>query len=641
MCGIVGFAGMGREVSDGEATLRSMCAAIVHRGPNEEGRFHAADVALGMRRLSVMDVAMGKQPMGNEDGTVQLVFNGEIYNHRQLRRELVARGHRIATSSDTEVIVHLYEEFGDDLVNSLRGMFAFALWDTARSRLLIARDRVGIKPLYYWEHSGGVAFASELRSLLSVPGFPRRVDAAAVAQYLVFGYVPESTCIFEGVRKLPPGHRLVWESGRGVHTERYWSALRPERTDVSEGEATEELRALLRESVELHLESDVPLGAFLSGGIDSSAVVAQMAQLVPGRVKTFSIGFEEASHNEAPHAAMVAREIGTEHTELIVRPDADALVESVITGFDEPFGDSSALPTFLVSQMAREHVTVALSGDGGDELFGGYTRYAELLSRRELPRLARRAIARVAEHLPQRTLGRNRILDLSRSRQGRYAATVAAPPGTREGGMLAAALAKQVPPMDALLAAAFSPVVGRDLLAQMTAVDLATYLPGDILTKVDRMSMSVSLEARVPLLDHHIVEFAAGIPSRMKYRDGVGKWLLRQAITGLVPARVLSHPKHGFGVPLARWFRDELRYRLEALQRPDARIGPYVDADAVARLIEEHRAGRRDHSHLLWRLLVLEVWLTALAEGRLAHSSPLADAVRSAAAAGIVNAVSA
>ena len=639
MCGIVGFAGMGTVVSDREATLATMCSAIVHRGPNEEGRFHADDVALGMRRLSVMDVAMGRQPMGNEDGLVQLVFNGEIYNHRQLRQELVSRGHRIATSSDTEVIVHLYEDFGDDVVDHLRGMFAFALWDARRRRLLIARDRVGIKPLYYWEHDGGVAFASELRSLLTVPGFPARIDPSAVAQFLVFGYVPESTCIFEGVRKLPPGHRLVWEPGRGVRTERYWSALRPERSNVSDDEATEELRALLRESVELHLESDVPLGAFLSGGIDSSAVVAQMARLVPGRVKTFSIGFEEASHNEAPHAALVAREIGTEHTELIVRPDADALVESVITGFDEPFGDSSALPTFLVSQMAREHVTVALSGDGGDELFGGYTRYAELLTRRELPRLARRAIARVGEHLPQRTLGRNRILDLSRSRQGRYAATVAAPPGTREGGMLAASLAERVPPMDALLATAFSPVVGRDLLAQMTAVDLATYLPGDILTKVDRMSMSVSLEARVPLLDHHIVEFAAAMPSRLKYRDGVGKWLLRQAITGLVPPRVLSHPKHGFGVPLARWFRDELRYRLEALQRPDARITPYVDAAAVSRLIEEHRAGRRDHSHLLWRLLVLEVWLNALAEGRLAQASPLAEAVRGAAAAGIVNAV--
>ncbi len=641
MCGIVGFAGSAGVQREREASLRAMCAAIVHRGPDEEGRYAAPDVMLGMRRLSVMDPAMGQQPMSNENGAIQLVFNGEIYNHRQLRRELVARGHTLATSSDTEVIVHLYEDLGDDVVDALRGMFAFALWDTRRRRLLIARDRVGIKPLYYWEHAGGLAFASELRALLAMPEFPARVSSDAVAQYLTFGYVPESHCIFEGVRKLSPGHRLTWEPGRALRIEPYWSPPRDERADISDGEAIDTLRALLRESVELHLESDVPLGAFLSGGIDSSTVVAQMAQLVPGRVKTFSIGFDEASHNEAPHAAQVAREIGTEHTELIVRPDADSLVDSVITGFDEPFGDSSALPTFLVSQMAREHVTVALSGDGGDELFGGYTRYAELLSRRELPGFARAALARAAALLPHGARGRNRLLDMSRTLQGRYAATVAIPADVREGGVLGSALANAVPPMDSLLSAAFSPVAGRDLLAQMTGVDLATYLPGDILTKVDRMSMSVSLEARVPLLDHHIVEFAMTLPSRMKQRDGVGKWLLREAITGLVPPRVLSHPKHGFGVPLARWFREDLRYRLDALLEPASRIAPYVDREAVARLVAEHRAARRDHSHLLWRLIALEIWLGALAEGRLSHASPLAPAVRQSAAAAVVNTMSA
>jgi asparagine synthase (glutamine-hydrolysing) len=641
MCGITGFTGRAGGERERELSLRAMCAAIVHRGPDEEGRYLAPDVALGMRRLSVMDPAMGQQPMSNEDGTIELVFNGEIYNHRQLRRGLLARGHALATSSDTEVIVHLYEELGDDVVDALRGMFAFALWDTRRHRLLIARDRVGIKPLYYWEHAGGLAFASELRSLLAMPEFTARVSAQAVAQYLTFGYVPETHCIFEGVRKLPAGHRLTWEPNGAVRTEPYWSPNRAERAVVDDGEAIESLRALLRDSVALHLESDVPLGAFLSGGIDSSAVVAQMAQLVPGRVKTFSIGFEEESHNEAPHAALVAREIGTEHTELIVRPDADSLVDSVITGFDEPFGDPSALPTFLVSQMAREHVTVALSGDGGDELFGGYTRYAELLSRRELPRIARAALGRVAAHLPHGARGRNRLLDMSRTLQGRYAATVAVPAAVREGGVLSDALAAGIPPMDALLSAALSPVAGRDLLAQMTAVDLTTYLPGDILTKVDRMSMSVSLEARVPLLDHRIVEFAMALPSRMKHRDGVGKWLLREAITGLVPPRVLAHPKRGFGVPFAPWFRGDLRYRLDALLEPTSRIAPYVDREAVVRLVTEHRAGRRDHSDMLWRLIALEIWLGALAEGRLAHASPLAPAVRQSAAAGIVNTMSA
>jgi asparagine synthase (glutamine-hydrolysing) len=640
MCGIVGFAGLPGPEGEQQATLRTMCAAIVHRGPNEEGRFHSADVSLGMRRLSVMDPAMGQQPMANEDGTIQLVFNGEIYNHRALRRELLARGHSIATSSDTEVIVHLYEEVGDDVVHSLRGMFAFALWDSRRRRLLIARDRVGIKPLHYWSQGSGLVFASELRSMLAMPEFAPQLSIDAIAQYLTFGYVPESHCIFEGVRKLPPGHRLTWEPGGKARVERYWTSERAERT-IADGEAIEELRALIRESVELHLESDVPLGAFLSGGIDSSTVVAQMAQLVPGRVKTFSIGFEEASHNEAPHAALVAREIGTEHTELIVRPDADSLIDSVVTGFDEPFGDSSALPTYLVSQMAREQVTVALSGDGGDELFGGYTRYAELLTRRELPPFARHALRRVVEHLPQGTRGRNRLLDMGRTLQGRYAATVAAPARVREGGMLSETLAQRVGPMDALLSAAFAPMAGRDLLAQMTAVDLVTYLPGDILTKVDRMSMSVSLEARVPLLDHHVVEFAMALPSRLKQRDGVGKWVLREAIRDLVPARVLAHPKQGFGVPLRRWFRDEIGHRLDALLEPSARIGPYVDRATVERMVREHRAGRRDHSHLLWRLVALELWLGALAEGRLAHASPLAPAVRQSAASAAVNTVTA
>jgi asparagine synthase (glutamine-hydrolysing) len=639
MCGIVGFAGIAEGEAERQSALRAMCAAIVHRGPNEEGRFHAPEVALGMRRLSVMDPAMGQQPMPNEDGSVQLVFNGEIYNHRELRTALRAAGHRFETASDTEVIVHEYEERGTDVVHALRGMFAFALWDTRQRRLLLARDRVGIKPLYYWEHDGRLAFASELRSLLALPAFSPRIQLDAIAQYLTFGYVPETHCIFEGVRKLPAGHRLVWTPEQGARAERYWSPDRPVRESITAEDAIEELRALLRESVALHLESDVPLGAFLSGGIDSSAVVAQMARLLPGRVKTFSIGFEEDSHNEAPHAARVAQEIGTEHTELIVRPDADSLIDSVITGFDEPFGDSSALPTFLVSQMAREHVTVALSGDGGDELFGGYTRYAELLARRELPAPARAVLAGVARRLPHGTRGRNRLLDIARTLPGRYAATVAAPTSVREGGVLAPSLAARLPGMDGLLAAAFAPVAGRDLLAQMTAVDLVTYLPGDILTKVDRMSMSVSLEARVPLLDHRVVEFAASLPSHLKQRGGVGKWVLREAIRGLVPPRVLEHRKHGFGVPLGRWFREEIGHRLDALLERDARIAPYADRAAVARLVREHRAARRDHSHLLWRLVALDVWLAALAEGRLAHASPLAPAVRQSAAAAAVTEV--
>jgi asparagine synthase (glutamine-hydrolysing) len=398
---------------------------------------------------------------------------------------------------------------------------------------------------------------------------------------------------------------------------RYWTAARAETPVSDEREVVEELRRLLADAVGSHLESDVPLGAFLSGGIDSSTVVAQMKQLTASRVETFSIGFEEEEFNEAPHAARVAKELGTKHTELIVRPDADVLIEQVARTYDEPFGDSSALPTMLVCELARQQVTVALSGDGGDELFGGYTRYGELESRDELRSpLARRLARRLGRSLPHATYGRNRLLDLSRSRRGRYAATVAQSLDVAQGGVSSVA-----PPhldLDVILDRWFDGTETRDFLTQMTLVDLASYLPGDILTKVDRASMSVSLEARVPLLDHPLVEFAVGLPGRLKRRDGSGKWILREAIRGLVPDSVLELPKRGFAVPLGRWFRSELAHRLDTLARPDRAVHQYVDHDSVVRLIREHRAGRRDHSHMLWRLLVLDLWLEALARGDLA-----------------------
>ena len=618
MCGITGYAGWKRDAADSEATLSTMCAAILHRGPNEEGHHIGEGVALGMRRLSVIDVAGGSQPISNEDGTVHVVFNGEIYNHHALRERL-APNHLLRSRSDTEVLVHLYEEHGADMVHHLRGMFAFAIWDDKTAKLTVARDRLGIKPLYYWITPDGVAFASELRSLLALEEFPREIDPAAVHEYLALGYVPDPACIFKGVRKLPPGHVLSWDEERGVEVHRYWSAVRPEIPVADEREAVEELRRLVTDAVASHLESDVPLGAFLSGGIDSSTVVAQMKQLTSSRVETFSIGFEEKEFNEAPHAASVARELGTKHTELIVRPDADALIEQVARTYDEPFGDSSALPTMLVSELARRHVTVALSGDGGDELFGGYTRYADLEARQEIGSPTLRGIARsIGASLPHATYGRNRLLDLSRTRRGRYAATVAEAVGAHEGGVL------RVTPsgleLDRILDRWFNEAGDRDFLTQMTLVDIASYLPGDILTKVDRASMSVSLEARVPLLDHPLVEFAVGLPGRLKRRNGKGKWILREAIKGLVPDSVFHQPKRGFGVPLGRWFRQELSHRLETLLRPDRSVYEYVDRDSVARLVREHRAGRRDHSQMLWRVLVLDLWLEALARGELAQA---------------------
>ncbi|HZF66985.1 MAG TPA: asparagine synthase (glutamine-hydrolyzing) [Gemmatirosa sp.] len=615
MCGIAGYAGWTRAAERGTSDLRRMCGAIRHRGPDDEGHFVAPGVALGMRRLSIIDVSGGRQPIGNEDGSVQVVFNGEIYNHRTLQRELEGRGHRFATSSDTETLVHLYEEDGDRLVHRLRGMFGFALWDARRHRLLVARDRLGIKPLYYFASDDGVAFASEVRSLRALEGLTLDVDPGAVADYLAFGYVPEPSCIYRGVRKLPPGHLLTWDREHGVRVERYWSPVR-ETLRIDEDEAVEELRRRFADAVGCHLEAEVPLGAFLSGGVDSSAVVAQMARLMDRPVRTFSIGFAEDAYNEAPHAARVARALGTEHTELIVRPDADTIIERVILGFDEPFADSSALPTFLVSELARRHVTVALSGDGGDELFGGYTRYAETLARPVLPAALHRPLGALARSLPVGMRGRGRLLNLSRSRHGQYTGWVASPLDPREGGVARADLPGGRRPLASLLAPLFDEIGGADdPLRWMTLTDVQTYLPGDILTKVDRMSMAVSLEARVPLLDHEFAEFALALPSALKRRDGTGKWIFRRAVEGLVPPSVLEKPKQGFGVPLEHWMRNELRHRVEAVLRPDSPIGRFVDARAVARLAAEHLRGHRDQSMALWSLLVLDVWLRGAERG--------------------------
>lgn len=610
MCGIVGYAGWERAAITAAADLASMCTAIRHRGPDEEGHYISSGVALGMRRLSVIDLAGGSQPISNEDGTVHVVFNGEIYNHRALRSRLAAR-HSLPSGTDTEVLVHLYEERAQDLVFDLRGMFAFAIWDDKSARLTLARDRLGIKPLYYWPTHDGVAFASELGAFRALEEFPQEIDASAVQEYLAFGYVPDPACIFRGVRKLPPGHLLIWDRDSGLNVRQYWSPVRPELAIRDEREAIAELQRLLSDAVDCHLEADVPLGAFLSGGIDSSTVVAQMRRLTQAPVRTFSIGFEEAEFDETPHAASVAKALGTLHTELIVRPEADRLIDDVVRVFDEPFADSSALPTMIVSELAREHVTVSLSGDGGDELFGGYRRYALQEMARDKPPAFVRFLARtVGGSLPHSAYGRNRLLNVARTRRGRYAATVAQALAIAEGGVV-----ESVPEemdLDHILDRWFALTADRDFVSQMTLVDLSSYLPGDILTKVDRASMAFSLEARVPLLDHPLVEFAVSLPGALKRRNGTGKWILREAVKGLIPESVLDQPKRGFALPLRSWFRGEIGYRLDLLIRADRPVYRYVDRSSVIRLVREHRGRRRDHSQMLWRVLVLDLWLEDL-----------------------------
>jgi asparagine synthase (glutamine-hydrolysing) len=437
------------------------------------------------------------------------------------------------------------------------------------------------------------------------------VSADAVAWYLALGYIPEPMSIYGGVEKLPPGHTLSWraEAPGTVEVRRYWSAIRPE-VSMSERDAVEEIRRLLSQAVTSHLESEVPLGAFLSGGLDSSTVVALMARAAAGRVRTFSIGFEEAGYNEAPHARAVAKALGTDHTELVLTPDADQFVERIVSLFDEPFADSSALPTYFVAELARQQVTVALSGDGGDELFAGYTRYADVARQGALAAPLRAVPAMAGYALPHGAYGRYRLLDMGRSRRGRYASTVAQPLHPRQGGVARREVAGRLPQFGKLLDRWFDGTDGRDRTTALTMVDMQTYLPGDILTKVDRTSMAVSLEARVPLLDHPLVEFATALPGSLKLRDGTGKWVFRKAIAGIVPDIVLRKPKQGFAVPLDRWFRKELRGRIEGLGRSGP-VAEWVDPVAVQRLVSEHLRGRRDHSHQLWRVMVLDLWLNA------------------------------
>jgi asparagine synthase (glutamine-hydrolysing) len=625
MCGIYGmyFADRGRPVD--EDGLRAMGDAIRHRGPDESGILVDGAFGFGMQRLSIIDLKTGHQPIGNEDGSVQVVFNGEIYNYRELARDLIERGHVLATTSDTEVIVHLWEEYGADCVRHLKGMFAIALWESHSRTLFLARDRLGIKPLYYAEAAAGVVFGSELKALLRVPEVARTVNSEAVLAYLRWGYVPDPQSILENVKKLPPGHTLLVRDGHVAGPpRRYWDVTPffAEERLGSEAALLEELRWRLTESVKSHLVSDVPLGAFLSGGVDSSAVVAHMAAEHGASIKTFSIGFDEPAYDERPYARLVSERFATDHHELVVRPDSVDRIARIVSYFDEPFADASAIPTYFVSELARAHVKVVLSGDGGDEIFAGYERYAVDWRRRHWGLLRRLGAAPLAASmsraLPEGTFGKNYLRAMSLPRVERYVEEV--------GHFSYAALA-------ALAAGPLATIVGRargasDMLtpdiargcalgfpARLQCLDIETYLPGDILTKVDRMSMAHSIEARVPLLDHTLVEFAAGLPARLTLRAGQGKYLFKRALAGMVPAPILTRPKKGFAVPLTYWFKAGLQEFLgDHLLGTGALSREYVRRDYVERLFDLfRRTGRAGYLEQLWTLLVLELWRRQLA----------------------------
>src|SRR5689334_7138109 len=625
MCGICGMVALDGGAVD-ERAVRAMADALVHRGPDSEGVFADGPVGLAARRLAIIDLARGDQPMRNEDGSVVVVQNGELYDHRAVQAGLEQRGHRFTSHCDTEVLPHLYEERGLGFVDGVRGMFAVALWDRPERRLLLARDPFGIKPLYYRVAGGVLSFASELKALVRQPGFAGDVDLEALDAYLAFNSVPAPMSIYRDVRKLPAGHVLEARDGR-VSVRRY---ARPAPVSASQvrrergADLAVELRDRLRDSVRAHLEADVPVGVFLSGGIDSSLLAALAAQESPDPVRTFSIGFEERSFDELSRARMIARRYGTDHHELVLRPDAAALLPEIAAAFDEPFADSSALPTYVVSRLAAEHVKVALSGEGGDELFGGYFTYvADVLAARSRARAA----AGLARPLVERLPSSSRRVSLE-YRAKRFVRAAERPPLERHHGWKEifspeARAALLEPDRRAAVAdplatwrLRYAETAGAEPLARLQDVDIGTYLVDDLLVKTDRASMAHSLEVRVPFLDPVVAELALALPTSQKVLALAKKRVLRRAAAGLVPRAIVHGPKRGFSIPAAAWLRGELRPFARDVLAPDAlrRDGFFRPAE-VTRLLDEHESAREDHSRPLWGLLCFELWRRTAAGG--------------------------
>jgi asparagine synthase (glutamine-hydrolysing) len=619
MCGIAGFVDsqdvqspFGEDAA--RALIHEMCRVIRHRGPDDQGVLVEPGVAIGMRRLSIIDVSTGHQPIHNEDKSVSIVFNGEIYNFQELRRDLEAAGHTFCTATDTEAIVHAYEQWGTDAIGRLRGMFGLALWDRRTRTMVVARDRVGIKPMHYAVAGGRLYFGSEIKSLLCAPDLPRDLNPDALDHYLSFLYAPRDASFFAHVRKLPPGHFLVWRDGH-LTTTPYWQPGAKEPFKGTEADAVDELKRVLMDAVRAHLISDVPLGAFLSGGIDSSVVVAMMSRVSGARVKTFSIGFDQPQYDELQYARQVAEQYDTDHYEDVVTPDGVAILDSLISHFDEPFGDTSAIPTWYVSQLAARHVTVTLSGDGGDELFGGYDRYLQdprvAAIDRYTPPAIRRVAALVSSRLPHGAKGKRFLRHIGETERGRYVDAVGFFTADDKSGLFSDGLRARLSPVhpEHRVLAIFDRYADLPWASQMMRFDLETYLPEDILTKVDRTSMAHSIESRVPLLDNHVIDFALTLPAGMKIRNGRRKHVLKEVAAQFLPAGLIDRRKQGFGVPLDVWFRGKLRELFgDTLLSARALQRGYFDPAFVRRVVQEHVSGTRDHAFRLWQLVVLERW---------------------------------
>jgi asparagine synthase (glutamine-hydrolysing) len=633
MCGIAGIVNPRGPIE--EELLNRMCRALEHRGPDSGGTHLEPGVGLGCRRLAIIDIEGGDQPILNEDGTVAVVMNGEIYNHVELRKQLLQRGHRFRSRVDTEVLVHLYEDRGERLVEELRGMFAFAIWDRRRQCLLLGRDRVGKKPLFWAQRGGVLLFASELRSLLQDPELARDVDPRAIDAYLTLQYVPHPLSAFRSVSKLPPATVLRVEDAR-ISAWRYWRLDHSRKISLDKAELEERIRSEFWEATRIRLMSEVPLGAFLSGGIDSSGVVAAMAENSSGPVKTFSIGFPDQDFDEVHYARLVAERFATDHHEFEVRPETLSIMPKLARHYGEPFGDPSAIPTFYLAEMANRHVTVALNGDGGDESFAGYPRYIRGRRLRALdavPAPIRQASARLIALAG--TDGRERSV---RKRASRLAEVATMDPWERYASSL---VSFTRPQRDALLSDDFKRSLGgfrgenilasawasspaAELVDRMMDVDIETYLPGDLLPKVDIATMAHSLEARSPFLDHVLMELAASVPAKCKLDGASSKRALKSALRGIVPNDILVRSKMGFGVPLSSWFRHELRELPgERLLDPSVDRRGYLQRGLIERMIREHHAGSVDHSLRLWILLQLDSWHREVVEAPIVSSEPV------------------
>ena len=621
MCGICGILYEDSNRRPDIEILKRMCDTLVHRGPDDHGQVVLGHVGLGIRRLSIIDLSTGKQPLSNEDGKVSIVFNGEVYNYRELRRDLEKSGHRFSTQSDTETIVHGYEEWGEGVCEKLNGMFGLALWDGRKKKLLLARDRLGIKPLYYYQDEEKLVFGSEIKAILQCPGIRKEIDLTALDNYLTFEYIPSPRSIFKDIRKLEPGQYLTWQDGK-IRVKLYWKLIPEEKAWRGE-DARERLSELLEDSVRLRLVSDVPLGAFLSGGIDSSIVVSLMAKLMDDPVKTFSIGFKESSYNELKYARSVAHKYGTEHHEFFVEAKALELTEKLVKQFDEPFGDFSIFPTYLVSKIARDFVTVTLSGDGGDELFAGYDTYrAHRFDRwfyHWLPKVVKDGFfGRLARWLPPTEKKKGAINSFRRFVQGTclskslyHARWMVFLQEWERGKVFSKSVLNTIEREDPYdFIHRYSHLVdGFDDVTRTGFIDVKTYLVDDILVKVDRMSMATSLEARVPYLDHRVVEFAFTLPPGLKMRGFKTKFLLEKTFWDRLPREVQNRDKQGFSIPIKNWIRGELKsMMLDLLDTSRIKQQGFFNPLYISKLISEHLGGMENHSHLLWALMVFEQW---------------------------------